>query len=68
MSSEKDLPFTEQNFASDKREKKQLLSNIHFAPLQISSFQIMADTWFYKTVLNIKVLGWFSYGQPTNIS
>ena len=57
MCSEKDLPFTEQNFASVKREKKQLLSNIHFAPLQISSFQIMADTWFYKTVLNIKVLG-----------
>ena len=38
-----------------KEREKPLLSvktNIHFAPLQISPFQIMADTWFYKTTIS----------------
>ena len=26
-------------------------TNIHFALLQISPFQIMADTWFYETII-----------------
>ena len=37
-------------------------TNIHFALLQISPFQVMADTWFYDTIIvalfyNLLLLG-----------
>ena len=50
-----DLPWTKQNFASGNYFQLPLLSvktNIHFTPLQISPFQIMADTWFYETIIS----------------